>query len=346
MEYGHGGDIYAFSAPMLDFSANMNPLGAPEAVRRAAAEAAAAADRYPDPLCRELTAAIAVKDGVSPENVLCGGGAADLIYRFALALSPRRALVTAPAFSEYARALKLVNCAVMTHKLRPEEDFDLTGGVLEAIGGGLDALFLCNPNNPTGRLISPALLEQIAGKCREKGVILALDECFLPLSDGWAGEMGRKLKTYPNLLIFRAFTKTYAVPGLRLGYCLSENAPLLEKMARSGPPWAVSAPAQAAGIAALALPDWPARARAYLKPERERLLAAFSALGLKVCPGTANYLLFQAPGVTDLREKLAERGVLIRSCADYGGLGGDWYRIAVKRTEENEILLKTLREVL
>ena len=350
LPYTHGGDVLTaqarYGGPVLDCSANLNPLGMPPQVGEAAARAAAQAAPYPDPLCRELRAAIAAHDGVAPEQVLCGSGAAELIFRLAFALRPRRALVTAPTFSEYERALSAAGGAVTRHPLRRENHFDVDEGLLEAIGPDTELVFLCTPNNPTGRLIDQELLLAAAEKCRGLGAVLAVDECFLPLSCGGPG-LAPWLVEYPNLLLLRAFTKSYAMAGLRLGYALCADAALLERMSAGGPPWSVSTPAQAAGLAALTqCPHWPEKARAFLEGERPALAAGLSALGLDVVPGQANYLLFRAAGVTDLKESMLTQGVLIRSCANYHGLGADWYRACVGQTEQNRRLLAALREVL
>ena len=351
LPYTHGGDVLTASAryggPVLDCSANLNPLGMPPAVGEAAAEAARRAAPYPDPLCRALRAAIAAHDGVAAEQVLCGGGAADLIFRLAYALRPRRALVTAPAFSEYEAALSAAGCAVARYPLTRERNFDVDGGILEAVEPGVELVFLCTPNNPTGRLISRDLLLRIAEKCRGLGAVLAVDECFLPLSDGAGPGLAPWLEEYPNLLLLRAFTKSWAMAGLRLGYALCADTALLDRLSAAGPPWSVSAPALAAGLAALTqCPDWPEKARALLAAERPALSAGLSALGLEVVPGQANYLLFRAAGISDLKDRALGRGVLIRSCGNYHGLGPDWYRVCVGPAEQNRRLLAALKEAL
>lgn len=350
LPYTHGGDVLTaqarYGGPVLDCSANLTPLGMPPQVGEAAARAAANAAPYPDPLCRALRAAIAAHDGVAPGQVLCGGGAAELIFRLAYALRPRRALVTAPTFSEYEGALGQVGCAVTRHLLRRERNFDVDEGLLEAIGPDTELVFLCTPNNPTGRLIDQELLLAVAEKCRGLGAVLAVDECFLPLACGGPG-LAPWLVEYPNLLLLRAFTKSYAMAGLRLGYALSANTALLERLSLSGPPWSVSTPAQAAGLAALTqCPHWPEQGRAFLEGARPALAEGLSALGLDVVPGQANYLLFRAAGAADLKEKMVKKGVLIRSCANYHGLGEDWYRVCVGPTEQNRRLLAALSEVL
>ena len=347
-EYTHGGDLLTaqsrYGGTVLDFSTNLNPLGMPPQVKQAAAEADGAA--YPDPLCRHLRQAIAAHDGVEEEQVICGNGAADLIFRLAFALKPRKALLTAPTFSEYEGALTCVGCQVERYALDIDRDFDLDEGFLKAIVPGVELVFLCTPNNPTGRLIDPELLAEAARRCRDVGARLVVDECFLPLAGGGAG-LAPRLTEFSNLFLLRAFTKSYAMAGLRLGYGLSADLELLETLGRFAQPWSVSAPAQAAGTAAFTrCPQWPEQARALVERERPVLAAVLEGLGCRVVPSQANYLLFQAEHITDLKEKLLQRGVLLRSCANYHNLGPDWYRVCVKGGEENRRLLAALKEVL
>ena len=274
-ESTHGGDLVAARAvwggEVLDFSANLNPLGMPESVRQAAVGAVKEAVHYPDPLCRALSAAIARRDDVAPEQVLCGNGAADLVFRLAFSERPRRALVTAPTFSEYEEAVSAAGCRVVRHVLDPERDFDLTEAVLDDLEPGLDLAFFCTPNNPTGRVIRRELMEAILEKCRAAGIRLVVDECFLALSDGGEeASLAGYLEQYPNLLLLRAFTKSYAMPGLRLGYCLSADTALLDRLSRCAQPWSVSGPAQAAGLAAAGGARHPPQGRPPPAPEGGR----------------------------------------------------------------------------
>ena len=351
-DYAHGGDFWSVrpgaDGKILDFSANLNPLGMPEAVRAAARRAVDGAERYPDPFCRELAAAIAARDGVPAEWIVCGNGAADLIFRLVFALGPRKAVVTAPTFSEYAQALSAAGCRVEHHLLREETDFALTAEMIADLRDDVDILFLCTPNNPTGVPIETEVLAAILDHCRAKGIRVVLDECFLQLTDGGpANSRASWLERYPGLTLLRALTKCYAMPGLRLGYCITGDGELREKLWACAQPWSVSAVAQAAGLAALTeCPYHPAQARDFLAKERPFLARALEGLGMKVYPAAANYLLFRRAGCTDLKERLARRGILIRSCANYPGLGPDYYRAAVRPHEENLVLIQTLREVL
>ena len=346
----HGGDWAGFAAeygakaPLLDFSANVSPLGMPAGVAAALAGCAPDCDCYPDPLCRDLSAAIGRAEGVPGEWVLCGNGAADLIWRAALALRPARALVTAPAFAEYEAALAATGCAVERYFLSEEKDFRLDEGFLEAIRPGVGMVFLCEPNNPTGLTTPRPLLLRVLARCRQAGALLVLDGCF---GDFLADPAAHTLKgelAGGNLLILKAFTKLYGMAGVRLGYALCADAALLAKLRAAGQPWAVSTPAQAAGLAALKETEYVAAVRALVASERPRLAAGLAALGCRVLPGEANYLLFRCE--RPLCQPLRRRGILLRSCDNYHGLGPAWYRTAVRTGAENSRLLAALGEVL
>ena len=338
MKVQHGGDWVGFQArhgrPPLDFSANISPLGIPEGARRGAIAALEEADRYPDPHCRTLRAKLGERHRLNPEYILCGNGAADLIFRLALAKRPQRALVTAPTFGEYERALGIVGCRVERFALAGE-DFQVTDTLLEAITPGLDLLILCEPNNPTGQVTPRSLLLEILERCARTGTLLAVDECFNDfLPDPEGNSLVGEVSGYKNLLIFRAFTKCYAMAGLRLGYALCGDTALLGEMARQGQAWPVSCVAQGAGLAAL-------EEEGYL----EKLRRGLEELGCRVVPGQANYLLFQSP-VPRLEELLGERGIAIRPCGDFSGLDGSWYRVCVRTGADNEKLLEAMREVM
>ena len=348
MQLVHGGDWAGYRAEFgrdpLDFSANVSPLGLPEGVARAITAALPTADRYPDPLCRELRAKLALHEGVPAEQILCGNGAADLIFRLVWAQKPRRALVTAPTFAEYATALESVGCTVERFFLREQEDFAVTDAFCAAIRPGVDMVFLCQPNNPTGQLAALPLVEQILRRCAACGTLLVVDECFLDFLPDHALHTAKGLLGEGNLVILEAFTKLYGMAGVRLGYGLCADGELLAHMRNAGQPWAVSSLAQAAGQAALTQGDYVRQVRALIETERPYLLAGLRALGLRVIEGRANYLLFRADET--LGERLEARGALIRRCGNYPGLDDTWYRTAVRTRRENDALLAALREVL
>ena len=348
MKLIHGGDWAGFEteygkAP-LDFSASISPLGLPEGVHAAALRALEKADRYPDPLCRKLRAALAEYHGVPASNIVCGCGASDLIYRLCHTLKPKSAAVFVPVFAEYARALRETACSVTEIPL--SADFRLTEEQLAQIPQDCELLFLCNPNNPTGLLTGRELLLPLLDLCSERGMILAADECFLDFCEDAADySLVSVLAEYPELIVIRAFTKTYAMAGLRLGYVLCGSAGLAEKLQACGQPWAVSAVAEAAGMAALCEENYVNQLRALIRAERRRMRTALEALGMRVVPGEANFLLYRCADHR-LAEKLRERGALIRDCANFAGLEKGWYRTAVRTEAENTVLLETIREVL
>lgn len=343
----HGGDWAGYRAQFgrdaLDFSANVSPLGLPEGVAKAITAALPNADRYPDPLCRELRAKLALHEGVPADHILCGNGAADLIFRLVWAKKPRRALVTAPTFAEYATALESIRCTVERFFLREQEDFAVTDAFCAAIRPGVDMVFLCQPNNPTGQLTPPDLVARILQRCTACGALLVLDECFLDFLPDHAQLTAKSLLGSGDLLILKAFTKLYGMAGVRLGYALSADTALLDAMQHTGQPWAVSSLAQAAGLAALDETAYVEQVRALIAAQRPLLASGLRALGLRVLDGRANYLLFQGPET--LGETLRQKGVVLRSCANYPGLDGSWYRTAVRTAAENERLLQTLSEV-
>lgn len=342
--YVHGGDIQTYIdrhgfAP-LDLSANINPFGIPDAVRAAMHRTVDNCTQYPDPFCRAARQAIGAREGVNPDFLYCGNGAADVLDRLAAVLKPRKVLLTAPTFAEYERTLS--GAEIRVHNLRETDGFALTERILDEISPDLDAVYLCNPNNPTGRTAAPELLREIVRKCTENGVKLVVDECFNDfLTDAEQHTLKDLLESNPGLIILRAYTKMYAVPGVRFGWCMTADAALIEKLYHAGQPWNVSVTAQACAVAAANEPDWATETAKRIAEERRFLSDGLAAHGLQVFPGEANFLLFRSSD-TKLHEKLAAKGVMIRDCANYRGLSAGFYRAAVKSREASEKLLEAL----
>lgn len=344
----HGGDVYSARQKMkqepLDFSANINPMGMPPGAVRAAADALQQCTQYPDPLCRELRAALAAYEGIPAEQIVCGNGAADLIFRIVAATHPQRALLLEPTFAEYEQALRSMDCSIAYFPLQESEGFVLPEAFLQQLTPEINLLFLCNPNNPTGRTVSPALLQEIWKRCEEAGILLVVDECFNEfLEHPEQNTLKGVLKTGANAVILKAFTKSFAMPGLRLGYGLCGNGDLAERIFSCGQPWGVSIPAQAAGVAALQEQGYLERMRRLIQTERRWLSENLARLGLCVFPSEANYILFRTETEIPLRERMEQRGVLIRACGNYRGLDNRYYRIAVRGHGENERLIAALK---
>lgn len=341
MDAPHGGDIYAYDRDLLDFSVNLNPLGMPDRVLRAIREHAEEYDRYPDPHCRALRRALSVRESVPEKWLVFGNGAADLIVRLCMVLKPKRALLPAPTFSEYEKAVRLAGGEVRRFFLRQEAGYQVTADYADAVQLGDSVVFLCNPNNPTGALAEPGTVEALLSACGQVGAVLVVDECFLPFTDGRSCQSW--LRAYPNLMVLRAFTKLYAMAGLRLGYLMCADEDLAGRIGAWGQSWSVSAPAQVAGLAAVSEEGWPERTRRFLRMERPWMTDALGALGFFVYPSHSNFLLFQAR--PDLWDRAMARGVMLRPCSNFPGLDGSYFRIGLKKRVQNEMLLQVLKEI-
>lgn len=339
----HGGDIYA-EPILLDFSANTNPFGTPEGILDAIRESLPDIHRYPDPYCRRLVRAISEKEAVPEEYILCGNGAAELIFSFCEAIRAEKALELAPTFSEYSRAVERLGGRMIRHTLQEEHDFLPEQSLLECIREERpDAVFLCNPNNPTGQLIPQELLLEVLELTGQLGIRLLLDECFLDLTDGGISMIPMLAKN-PQLCILKAFTKSYGMAGVRLGYCLSSDKTLLRAMSATVQPWNVSALAQTAGAAALQEDAFLEKTRELIRTQRPWLQKELEQLGFWICPSQVNFLLFRGP--QNLVQALKQRKIAIRNCDNYHGLGPGWYRIAVRLPEENQTLMRAMSEIM
>lgn len=340
--YDHGGDLYSNPGILLDFSVNTNPLGMPRRVGDALVQRQAEFASYPDPHCRSLRRALAHKHHLDEQNILCGNGAADLIFRLCAWKQPRKALTLAPTFSEYERPVLLFGGEIEEWLLKPENDFALTPDFLDVLTDEVNLLFLCNPNNPTGKLAESALVEEIALRCKNHGILLLIDECFIDFTEGHS--MAPKLEEFSNILILQAFTKLYSMAGLRLGYLLGQKT-LLTQISEYGHTWSVSAPAQIAGMAALAEePEWTAKTKKLIREERSFMEKSLTQLGLRVFPSDGNVLLLRSE--IPLWKPLRHRGILVRDCSNFTGLDHHFIRIGLKTRKHHLALLSAIEEVL
>lgn len=367
----HGGDIYR-NRVKLDISVNCNPLGMPGAVREAAEAAIHDCEAYPDAQCEKLRSALARSQRLPADWYVFGNGAASILYQSLQALRPKRVLLPAPGFVEYERAAAAVgaDCRFFDSLSQPYQSDDQTEyqteqtkressfpPLEEALGQEVDLVILCSPNNPTGRLISADGLEKLLAHIQNQKTVLLLDECFMDLSAQekaadhsllaiWQRlyETTASPKQLPErIILLKAFTKTYAMPGLRLGYALIPDPVLRGRILGQQPSWEVSIPAQAAGLAAVDQVNYLQQARSLIAAEREKLMAALRKFGFTVLPSDANFLLFYSPH--PLYRKLLEQGILIRDCSDYRGLTEGWYRLCVSLPEQNEVVIQALKGI-
>ncbi|MGI6006878.1 MAG: pyridoxal phosphate-dependent aminotransferase [Ruminococcus sp.] len=337
----HGGDIYRHPQ-VLDFSSNINPLGTPQRVIDAAAESLKRLANYPDIEYTELKKALAEYENQPESFIICGNGAAELIFSLVLALRPQKAVVPAPTFAEYRQALEVTDCEIITYPMKnlyPGED------MFSYLKEDVDMLFLCNPNNPTGFLMELPFLKRILDFCGKQGIFLVVDECFLDFVDG--GEeysLKNVIRDNHQLFLLKAFTKRYAMAGIRLGYGICSSEKVLSSMSRVTQPWNVSIPAQAAGIAALKEKEYVKEAQDIVRQERTYLKREMKRLGLQVFDSQANYIFFRGP--EDLYENCLKEGILIRDCSNYSGLDRGYFRTAVKNHRENTQLIAVLEKIL
>ncbi|MGF7143041.1 histidinol-phosphate aminotransferase [Anaerotaenia torta] len=340
----HGGDIYRNKVNM-DFSVNINPLGMPDAVKDALLQAVEHCGEYPDIKAEALKKGIAQRTGVCPERIVAGNGASELFCAIVHAVRPRRTVIPVPSFFGYERAARASGGELIFYPMKAETGYQLEEGLLEYLTEEVDLLFLANPNNPVGNLIESRLLEKIAEHCGRKGITLVIDECFLEFTGKEEQYSYKdKLDRYPGVIVVRAFTKIYAIPGVRLGYLLCSGPEWKRRIEEQLPEWNLSVFAQRAGVAACGEEGFAGRTAWYVSRERQYLIGEMEKLGIKVYPSDANYLLLETEH--PLYEGLLEEGILIRDCGNYKGLDRGFYRIAVKNREENELLLNAVREIL
>ena len=346
-EYSHGGNA-AFennNADSIDLSASINPLGMPKHIPDAIIREIQNCNRYPDNASAALRQRIAEFEQVPPDWIFCSNGASDSIFRLPRATHSKKVLVTAPTFSDYERASRSYGSTVVRYALSADRGFAVDAGIIDAVQReNPDLVFLCNPNNPTGSLAEPGLIRDLLECCHHQGAWLALDECFLDFADCADAYTGKPLlAANANLIIIKAFTKLFALPGIRLGYTLSANERLLDALYFHGADWPLSNLAQAAGIAALEYAEtYIAQTVDYVSTERRKIEKELARLGYRIFESKANYVFLQNPYRFDLKEELDKEGIRIRTCDNFYGLDSGYYRIAVSTPHHNSLLLEAI----
>ncbi len=349
----HGGNLAQVArrygvAPdsLIDFSASINPLGLPAVVEQVLSASAPLLLHYPDPDCTELTHALAERHGVAPRQIIVGNGSNALIYLLCRVLKPKRAVIVEPTFSEYAAALGSVGCEIDRVFAKPEQAFQHPLDEAARAAQGADVLFVCNPNNPTAAMASrEALLDLAAAR---PNCTVVFDEAFMDFVED--GDANISCLGRDHVLVLRSMTKFYAIPGLRLGYAVGPED-LIAQLHAAHEPWTVNALAQAVGVAMLGERKYAQRTRELVKCEREWLTARLREIpGLQPCPAHANYLLMRLPPLSTtcdaLRAALIPRGIVIRHCSNFPGLGPEYFRVAVRTRHENQKLVAAIRQAL
>jgi threonine-phosphate decarboxylase len=259
---------------------------------------------------------------------------------------PKKVLVPIPTFTEYARAAEDAGAEIVTFPLTERDGFRMDPVELAFALKGVDMAFLCNPNNPTGQIIPKAEMLEIMKYALEYGVKLVVDEAFMDFVE--AESILKETVHTSNIICLRAFTKFFGMPGLRVGYAVSDET-TIAALSGGQEPWTISIPGERAAIAALE--DWAhiKKTRALIAQERDRLLSALRLLpGVEPFPGSANFILIKLTSTDTfaLREKLGFQRMLLRDCSTFPGLDNRYLRIAVRTRSENKRLIKALRALL
>ncbi len=349
----HGGNIYEAAKQFglsekgfIDFSSNVNPLGPSSSAVRAAKKSLAFIDRYPDPAMTNLRQAISKYFGIKPEQVICGNGANSLIHLIPRVFRPKKVLIPLPTFSEYAAAVTHAGSEVVPLRLDERTGFRIDPLDMAFSLKGMDMAFLCNPNNPTGLLMPKAEMLEIARYSLEQGVRLVVDEAFMDFVK--SESIVKEAVQASHLICIRAFTHFFGMPGLRVGYAVSDEA-TIAALRDGQEDWVVNIPAERAAIAALN--DWRHARKTFqvIEKERGKLLSAVRILpGVETFPCSSNFIFIKVPDSKAqlLAEKLALRGLLVRDCSSFPGLDNRFMRIGVRTGRENKRLVQALRELL
>ena len=307
----HGGDIYRNKVNM-DFSVNINPLGMPDTVEHVLRSAVERCSEYPDIEAAGLKTAVSNMLNIPKDYLVFGNGASEIFMGIVHALRLAKTVITVPSFYGYKYATQAVESDIVYFPLKEKNEFLPDEELLEALTEDIDIVWLANPNNPTGKMVSKEYLKKLFNVCREKQIYVVLDECFIEFC-GSEYSMLSDIEMYENVLIVRAFTKIYAIPGVRLGYLVCSN-------------------------------EYVARTVGYVKKEREFLTDGLKKLGVHVYDSDTDFVLIYSE--KPLYDMLLRRSILIRDCSNYEGLSEGFYRIAVKCHKENEQLLRVIGDCI
>jgi histidinol-phosphate aminotransferase len=335
----HGGFHSEHATDWLDFSSNVNPFG--PSPRIWDAMRAVPIGQHPDPHATPLREVLAEIENVSVNRLIVGNGSVELIYHLAVAYlrAGDRVLVVEPTFGEYAAAAGVMGARVIPWRTRAEENFalDVNALLAEARACHPRLIFLCNPNNPTGKYLAREVIEKILRACPE--TLLVLDEAFIRfIADPWSS---RDLGAFDNLLVLRSLTKDYALTALRVGYATGSPS-VIEAVEKVQPPWSVNTLAQAAAIAALRDEKYLRDSLAALARAKDTFIRDLTRLDWRVMPSGTNFFLAQVPSASEFTRRLRERKIVARDGTSFGL--PTFVRIATQRPEENARFVSALEE--
>ena len=350
----HGGRVYEAARhwgiephEVLDFSANINPLGPPQGVLSAIENSLTPIRLQVYPDVHNFVSAIAEKYRLMPDEIVVGSGVASLIFAVMHTLSPKRVLILEPAFAEYSRASVAVNAEIRTALLTEGTAFipDFGSLIRDVKENQFDLVILNSPHNPTGVLYPRDALLSLIHAAAEHNAAVLLDEAFIDYAS--QKSLISLAATKPHLIVLRSLTKFYAIPGIRIGYAVS-NAKLAAKIKVQIDPWSVSTVALEAGCAVLNEDEFGAESCRINASAREEFAGALRGIGLEVFPSAANFLLTKLPNGSggDLQDWLDSERILIRRCDSFHGLGEAFIRLAVRSSSDNDRLVSLIEKWL
>ncbi len=358
--YFHGGNVWELSDKykipvdqLIDFSISTNPLGAPETAIESIRENLNLIKHYPDPDPEWLLEVLAKSTGVEPNNIVLGNGSTELIYLFneVFLESEYEAIIPVPSFSEYKAAIERFGGNMTFLTCVSSKNFQLNVEELEStISKKTRIIFLCNPNSPTGVLYEKADLMRIIKFAAERNVFVFLDEDYIDfVNDGKRYSMAEYVNEYNNLFVLRSLTKFFGLAGVRIGFGIGSFS-LVKFLKKAKMPWSVNSLAMFATAAAVKDADFIKRSRILVSNSRREMREMFKSVPwLKVYPSETNFLLIEITRgdltSTQLRDGLAKRGLLIRDCKDFDGLNDRFFRVTVRRPEENKKLIEQIKSI-
>lgn len=363
-KYYHGGN----NKVLHDFSINLNPLGVMNCVKYALKKYASSSDfylNYPPEYPLEVESLIAINKNIESDKISLGVGASELIDRLTRVINPKQGLLLSPCFSEYERCLNNQNSNIIYHDLNRNNNFHLEFNVLDSINklNCGDIFFICTPNNPNGLLVSLDILIKCINLCEEKGIYLVIDISFLDFTNGYKINVAEKSSLTNEILYYdeqlnkliinsnftillNTFTKMYSIPSLRIGYCISNNKELIEKVNKLYIPWSISTLAQTIVIEICKDKNqlnWVENTKKSVTILREKMIQNLSIFPLTIFECDANYILFYENTNIDLKSELLKYNIAIRDCSDYRKLEKGFYRISIKNEIANNYLIKMLK---
>lgn len=354
----HGGNVEKIAnqlnvkkEDLIDFSANINPFGMPNNIKQILLHTIKDLEHYPDVEYNKSRQAIAKYEQMDMAHVVLSNGAVQLFFELAVVLKPKNVLLLAPTFLEYAEAFSRMDTTIHYYHLEQQNYFQINLDNymqhMSCLSSG-DALVICNPNNPTGTLLTHHQIEQIVKRAEQKGVFVILDEAFIDFVENESQfTFVRYLAQYDNVCITKSLTKFFAIPGIRLGYALTTNTMVLNKLKTYMPPWSVNAFANAIVESLFHDSVYIEKTKQWIVEEKVFLYQKLNEIPyLSVVKPSVNYIFFKCNKPIDLRARLYRENILIRSCANYPTLNDTYYRVAIKSREDNMKLLNALQRIL